>query len=113
MMTVTVDAVAGVSTGISAADRSRTVRCLAGMDSHPDDFSRPGHVVPVAIDPTSEVGERTLLSHALDLASRVSAAPAVASATIVSVRRPTELADRDELITFARTRKLAHMVVDD
>jgi 3,4-dihydroxy 2-butanone 4-phosphate synthase/GTP cyclohydrolase II len=45
--TVTVDAREGVSTGISAADRARTIRLLAGADSTPADFSRPGHVVPL------------------------------------------------------------------
>jgi 3,4-dihydroxy 2-butanone 4-phosphate synthase / GTP cyclohydrolase II len=45
--TVTVDAREGVSTGISAADRARTIRLLAGADTTPTDFTRPGHVVPL------------------------------------------------------------------
>jgi 3,4-dihydroxy 2-butanone 4-phosphate synthase/GTP cyclohydrolase II len=45
--TVTVDAREGVSTGISAADRARTLTLLAGADSTPADFTRPGHVVPL------------------------------------------------------------------
>lgn len=44
--TVAVDAV-GVGTGISAIDRSLTLRTLAHPDSVPDDFRRPGHVLPV------------------------------------------------------------------
>src|SRR4051812_27894703 len=44
---VTVDARTGVSTGISAADRSRTIRLLASADTQPGDLSRPGHVVPL------------------------------------------------------------------
>jgi 3,4-dihydroxy 2-butanone 4-phosphate synthase/GTP cyclohydrolase II len=45
--TVTVDAAAGVTTGISAADRTHTVRTLAAADSTPDSLIRPGHVVPL------------------------------------------------------------------
>jgi len=45
--TVTVDARAGVSTGISAADRAHTIRLLADPSSSAADFSRPGHVVPL------------------------------------------------------------------
>ncbi|SNT65914.1 3,4-dihydroxy 2-butanone 4-phosphate synthase / GTP cyclohydrolase II [Asanoa hainanensis] len=45
--TVTVDARAGVATGISAADRAHTIRLLASTDTRPDDLSRPGHVVPL------------------------------------------------------------------
>ena len=44
---VTVDAREGVSTGISAADRARTIRLLASPDTKPADLSRPGHVVPL------------------------------------------------------------------
>jgi 3,4-dihydroxy 2-butanone 4-phosphate synthase/GTP cyclohydrolase II len=44
---VTVDAREGVSTGISAADRARTIRLLASADTQPSDLSRPGHVVPL------------------------------------------------------------------
>ena len=45
--TVTVDARAGVSTGISARDRALTVRVLADPGAGPDDLIRPGHVLPL------------------------------------------------------------------
>lgn len=45
--TVTVDARAGVSTGISAADRAHTIRLLADPGTGPEDLARPGHVVPL------------------------------------------------------------------
>lgn len=44
--TVTVDAASGVTTGISAEDRARTLRVLAAAGS-PDDLIRPGHVLPL------------------------------------------------------------------
>ncbi len=49
--TVTVDAREGVSTGISAADRSHTIRLLADPDTNPTDLARPGHVVPLRAKP--------------------------------------------------------------
>lgn len=48
--TVSVDAADGVSTGISARDRARTIHLLGRADSVPDDLHRPGHVVPVVVD---------------------------------------------------------------
>ncbi len=45
--TISVDARHGVSTGISAADRARTIRLLADAKSRPQNFVRPGHVFPV------------------------------------------------------------------
>ena len=45
--TVTVDAATGVTTGISAADRTRTLAVLADPASGPVDLIRPGHVLPL------------------------------------------------------------------
>lgn len=47
--TVTVDAVErfGITTGVSAADRARTVRLLVDDATKPDDLARPGHVQPL------------------------------------------------------------------
>lgn len=45
--TVSVDAAAGVTTGISAADRTRTLRTLAAPDAAASDLIRPGHVLPL------------------------------------------------------------------
>ena len=49
--TVTVDAAHGVTTGISASDRSTTLRALANPHAVPTDVRRPGHVLPLrAVD---------------------------------------------------------------
>jgi 3,4-dihydroxy 2-butanone 4-phosphate synthase/GTP cyclohydrolase II len=45
--TVSVDARDGITTGISAADRSHTVRVLADSATEPDDLVQPGHVLPL------------------------------------------------------------------
>lgn len=45
--TVTVDAAAGITTGISAADRAHTVRLLAHPEATAESLIRPGHVVPL------------------------------------------------------------------
>ena len=45
--TVSVDYKKGTSTGISAADRSKTIQALANPDASPYDFARPGHVFPL------------------------------------------------------------------
>ncbi len=45
--TVSVDCRKGLTTGISAAERTATVRMLADPDARPEDFVRPGHVFPL------------------------------------------------------------------
>ncbi len=46
-MTVTVDAVNGTTTGISAFDRSKTVQVFVDQQSTPTDLARPGHIIPL------------------------------------------------------------------
>lgn len=49
--TITVDAADRLSTGISAADRAHTLRMLANPDAKPEDFIRPGHILPLRAAP--------------------------------------------------------------
>jgi 3,4-dihydroxy 2-butanone 4-phosphate synthase/GTP cyclohydrolase II len=45
--TVSIDAVNGTTTGISASDRAKTIRKLADPMTEPQDFARPGHIFPL------------------------------------------------------------------
>ncbi len=45
--TVSIEAATGVSTGISAADRSRTVEVAVARDTQPSDLVQPGHIFPL------------------------------------------------------------------
>jgi 3,4-dihydroxy 2-butanone 4-phosphate synthase/GTP cyclohydrolase II len=44
---VSVDAAEGITTGISAADRARTIRMMASPTALPDDLVQPGHIFPL------------------------------------------------------------------
>ena len=49
--TVSIEAADGVTTGISAADRSRTVQAAVAKTAAPDDLVQPGHIFPLqAVD---------------------------------------------------------------
>ncbi|HMX12144.1 MAG TPA: bifunctional 3,4-dihydroxy-2-butanone-4-phosphate synthase/GTP cyclohydrolase II [Burkholderiaceae bacterium] len=45
--TVSIEAAAGISTGISAADRARTVQAAVARDAKPADLVQPGHIFPL------------------------------------------------------------------
>jgi len=47
--TVSIEAGAGISTGISASDRAHTIRTAAAPDARPGDVVSPGHVFPVRV----------------------------------------------------------------
>ncbi|SHE98478.1 bifunctional 3,4-dihydroxy-2-butanone-4-phosphate synthase/GTP cyclohydrolase II [Streptoalloteichus hindustanus] len=111
--TVTVDAKEGVSTGISAADRARTIRLLADPSVGAGDFVRPGHVVPLR---AKEGGVLRRCGHteaAVDLARMAGLRPAGALCEIVSQKDEGDMARRDELAVFAAEHDLKLITIAD
>jgi 3,4-dihydroxy 2-butanone 4-phosphate synthase/GTP cyclohydrolase II len=103
---VTVDARHGVSTGISATDRARTIRKLAWRSSSPVDFTRPGHIATIR---TSNLGvlARPAFSEAVVELSCIAGLPAAAAhVALVSEQDATQLADVGEAETFAASHGL-------
>lgn len=49
--TVSIDAAEGTTTGISAADRARTVQVFIDAQTRPNDLARPGHIFPLEAQP--------------------------------------------------------------
>jgi 3,4-dihydroxy 2-butanone 4-phosphate synthase / GTP cyclohydrolase II len=74
--TVTVDARRGITTGISAADRSVTIRALAAPGSNATDLVRPGHVFPLRARDNGVLARRGHTEAAVDLARLAGLAPA-------------------------------------
>ncbi|MFD5179447.1 3,4-dihydroxy-2-butanone-4-phosphate synthase [Nocardia sp. NPDC058379] len=108
---VSVDAAAGITTGISAADRATTARVLANPHSQATDLTRPGHVVPV---PARTGGVLELAAPAeagIDLARLAGRAPAAVLAHLVDddgLLRCTDASRR-----FAERHQLAVVTVGD
>jgi 3,4-dihydroxy 2-butanone 4-phosphate synthase/GTP cyclohydrolase II len=65
--TVSVDAAKGIATGISAADRARTIHLLADPGAHADAFVRPGHVFPLRAVPDGVLRRAGHTEAAVDL----------------------------------------------
>jgi len=65
--TVSVDLMHGISTGISAEDRAKTIRALVDPSSKPDDFARPGHIFPLRANPLGVLGRPGHTEAAVDL----------------------------------------------
>ncbi|ADG79164.1 Riboflavin biosynthesis protein RibBA OS=Tsukamurella paurometabola (strain ATCC 8368 / DSM/ CCUG 35730 / CIP 100753 / JCM 10117 / KCTC 9821 / NBRC 16120/ NCIMB 702349 / NCTC 13040) OX=521096 GN=ribBA PE=3 SV=1 [Tsukamurella paurometabola] len=111
--TVTVDAKAGVGTGISAADRATTMLKLADPDSTVDDFTRPGHVVPLRAKEGGVLRRPGHTEAAVDLATMAGLAPAGVICEIVSEKDPGGMAQTDELRVFADDHDLALISIAD
>ena len=74
--TVSVDAASGVTTGISASDRARTLQVLAGEGTASSDLIRPGHVLPLRAKDGGVLERRGHTEAAVDL-TRLAGLPAV------------------------------------
>ena len=92
-----VDAAAGIGTGISAADRARTIRLLGASDATPADFTRPGHVLPVRVAAGRHCGDSA--AAALELAEHAGSVAAVLAALVTP--GGTGLPDLDDAAAFA------------
>jgi 3,4-dihydroxy 2-butanone 4-phosphate synthase/GTP cyclohydrolase II len=73
---LSVDARNGTSTGISAADRARTIQLLASPDSSHDDLVRPGHIFPLRFTEGGVLRRRGHTEAAVDLATLAGLPPA-------------------------------------
>ena len=74
--TVSVDARDGVTTGISAADRSHTAHVLADSATEPWEITRPGHVFPLRYREGGVLARRGHTEAAVDLARMAGLTPA-------------------------------------
>lgn len=82
--TVSVDAAEGVTTGISAADRHHTLQVLARPHATPDDFIRPGHVLPLRAVPGGVLHRPGHTEAAVDLCRLADLEPVAVIAELVN-----------------------------
>ncbi|MGW2375292.1 bifunctional 3,4-dihydroxy-2-butanone-4-phosphate synthase/GTP cyclohydrolase II [Kitasatospora sp. NPDC001683] len=109
--TVSVDARDGVDTGISAADRARTVRLLSSPGTEPGDLTRPGHVFPLRAVEGGVLVRPGHTEAAVDLARLAGLPPAGAIAEVVN--DDGTMARLPELVAFARQHGLAIISIED
>ena len=67
--TVSVDAAEGITTGISAFDRARTIRLLSSQETRPDELVQPGHIFPLRARTGGVLERAGHTEAAVDLAS--------------------------------------------
>jgi 3,4-dihydroxy 2-butanone 4-phosphate synthase/GTP cyclohydrolase II len=109
--TVTVDARDGITTGISAADRARTVRVLVDSASEPSHLVQPGHIFPLRASEGGVLARPGHTEAAIDLARLAGLEPAGVLCEIVNddgtMKRAPELRD------FADEHGLAMISIAD
>jgi 3,4-dihydroxy 2-butanone 4-phosphate synthase/GTP cyclohydrolase II len=102
--TVSIEAKEGISTGISAADRARTIAVAIDAMNGPDDIVSPGHVFPLVARPGGVLVRAGHTEAAVDVARLAGLNP---SAVICEIMRDDgSMARLDDLMDFARAHGL-------
>jgi 3,4-dihydroxy 2-butanone 4-phosphate synthase/GTP cyclohydrolase II len=102
--TVSIEAAEGVTTGISAADRARTVQAAVRADAGPADIVQPGHIFPLMAQKGGVLVRAGHTEAGCDLAQLAGAAPA---AVICEVLKDNgEMARLPDLVEFAAQHQL-------
>lgn len=108
--TVTVD-LAGVSTGVSAAERALTIRALADGNSKAADFVRPGHIFPLIAHEEGLAARGGHTEAGIALAQLVGAAPAALLSEIVN--EDGSMARGDSLRAFASEHQIKTITIEE
>jgi 3,4-dihydroxy-2-butanone 4-phosphate synthase len=108
--TVSIEARTGVTTGISAADRARTIQVAMHGDSGPEDLVRPGHVFPLRARPGGVLERRGQTEAAVDLTRLAGLNPGGVLCEIMNA--DGTMAKGLELQAFCRRHELPVVTVD-
>ena len=98
--TISIEAADGITTGISAHDRARTVRSAVAPDARPEDLCQPGHIFPVMAQPGGVLTRAGHTEAGCDLVRLAGLEPA---AVIVEILNDDgTMARCDDLVRFAK-----------
>ena len=109
--TLSIEAAEGVTTGISAADRARTIQAAVAKDAKPQDIVQPGHIFPLMAQPGGVLNRAGHTEAGCDLARLAGFDP---SAVIVEILNDDgTMARRPDLEKFAKQHKLKIGTIED
>ena len=109
--TISIEAKTGVTTGISAADRARTIQVAIADGTRPDDLVRPGHVFPLRAQPGGVLVRTGQTEGSVDLARLAGLKPAGVICEIL--KDDGSMARLPDLVAFAEQHKLLILSVAD
>ncbi len=108
---ISVDAARGVSTGISAADRARTIRLMADPTAAREDLVQPGHVFPLRACPGGVLQRAGHTEAAVDLARLAGCRPIGVICEIL--KDDGSMARLPDLFKFARKHRLKLCTIEE
>ena len=102
--TISIEAAEGITTGISAHDRARTIQAAVAKSAKPEDISQPGHVFPIKSQPGGVLARAGHTEAGCDLARLAGLDPSAAIVEILN--EDGTMARRPDLEKFARAHDI-------
>jgi 3,4-dihydroxy 2-butanone 4-phosphate synthase/GTP cyclohydrolase II len=109
--TVSIEAATGVTTGISASDRARTILTAIDPQARPDDLVRPGHIFPIRAEKKGILVRAGQTEGSVDLARLAGLFPGGVICEILN--EDGTMAHKSELFTFAHKFHLTMVTLSD
>jgi 3,4-dihydroxy 2-butanone 4-phosphate synthase/GTP cyclohydrolase II len=109
--TVSIEARKGVTTGISAADRAKTIQTAIHPESRPEDIARPGHIFPLRAQPGGVLKRAGQTEGSVDLARLAGLYPAGVICEIMN--DDGTMARVPQLSVFAKKHRLKMITIKD
>ena len=109
--TVSIEAREGVGTGVSAADRVRTVQAAVREGARPEDLARPGHVFPLRARTGGVLVRRGHTEGSVDLARMAGQRPAAVLCELM--HRDGTMMRRPAALAYARRHGLPDLTIEE
>lgn len=109
--TVSIDAKSGITTGVSAADRTHTILTAVKANVTADDFVKPGHLFPLQAKDNGVLARQGHTEGSVDLAKLAGFQPA---AVLCEVMNPDgSMTQGKQLLEFSHQHQLTLLSIDD
>lgn len=109
--TVSIDAADGITTGVSAADRVKTVLTAIHPDVKPSDLLKPGHIFPLCAQEGGVLKRQGHTEGSIDIVHLAGFQPAAVLCEIMN--EDGTMTRGKELVDFAEKHKLTLLSIDD
>lgn len=109
--TVSIEAAHGVTTGISAKDRARTIQVAIDPQSGPLDIISPGHVFPLRANPKGVLARAGQTEGSVDLMRLAGLTPAAVICEVIN--EDGTMSRREDLIRFAQQHHITMVTIHD
>lgn len=109
--TITIEATTGITTGVSASDRIKTIQAACNQNAKPSDLARPGHIFPLRANDNGVLERNGHTEGSIDLMKLANLRP---QAVLCELMNPDgSMAKLPRIIDFAKQNNLIALSIDD